>query len=264
LVCTGSDYDYTTLSLRDVAAVQQGRINPIRSMDAMQAIGGIQLAVNYIAPVFGARKRVPDDILAECGTIARHEFGDLALIEIVQAYRLWAVQRFEALEMYGGEFNATQFSRVLSAYKKYRFAVRQALAREENIQAEEEKRQAKKEKFEGEYRKKISDFPQVVAEAINGGRFQVPAQIPVTWYKLAEANEMFNISKDEKFQFCLRAEKEIESERASNISAARNIFASRSLVNHYEAVGSSPIWNRAKQLILWEKLIGRSSSTNQD
>jgi hypothetical protein len=246
------------LSMADVACVQQGRINPIRYMDVAQCIGGVQAAVNYIAPTFGARQAVSKETLRECGKIVTEQFSDFALVEIIHAYRLWAGQKFEALEMYGGQFNVTQFARVLAAYREYRYQINQELAGLEQQEAREQRKAERKLQLESRHRKSLEGFPQTVRDAIADNRFQSPENIPVHWYEMAEIHEMINLEPGEKLAFAITAEQQVEAQRNRQLVDAKNIFASRSLRQHYESVGQTPIWIRAKQLILWAKVLGRA------
>lgn len=231
-------------------------------MDDPRALNnGLTLIVRHIANVFGARATVDDATMKECVRIAREKFKNLGLPEFVEAYRLWASERFPALEMYGGQFNATQFARVLAGYKKYRHEISQALAKEKNdahAQAEAERRKA----FHvAQYNRSRNAFPQTVQSVIKSDRYASPQLVPVHWYEFAEHNAMIVLEPGEKVGFCKRALSDIEQECAAKLEAKKEsgdgIVALRSMIDHFQKTQDAAVFNRAKQYILWVKVFGR-------
>jgi hypothetical protein len=249
--------NHSGLTIVDVHAVAHARAFPIRAMNESVMDAGLLVSIEYISRNYGARVQVSEEMQDECATLIEQQFGDFSITEIVQAYRLWAAGKIDALEMYGGQFNVTQLGRVLASYRVYRFDINQALAREKNNAEAEARKVERNEQHREDHRRKLCNFPETVQAAIVNERYKSPSQIPITWYAFAEAHNMIEFLPGEKLALCLMAEKQIESERARQTKDAKNIFVVRSMQQHHESVGNAPIWNRAKQIILWVKVLNR-------
>ena len=249
--------NHAGLNIADIHAVAHARALPIRAMNESDMIAGILVSVEYIARNYGARVQVSDEMQEECQNLIEQQFSDFSITEIIQAYRLWAAGKIDGLEMYGGQFNVTQMGRVLSSYREYRYKINQALAREKNEAEAEAIKQEQERRHKDDHRRRLASFPNTVREAIENERYTSPTQVPVYWYEFAEAHDMITFSEGEKLSLCLLAERQVEAERARQIKNAKNIFVNRSIRQHHDSVGTAPVWNRAKQIILWVKVLGR-------
>lgn len=249
-------YKHEGITFTDVVAVMQGRINPMRNMEKEVLIPNLSLTIQHVANLYGARMEVDKVTLRECIDLVQQEFSTLALTEIVQAYRLWAAKKFEALEMYGGQFNVTQMARVLSGYKAYRFEINQALARKKHQDEAEEraKQAAQRRVIEKENERRA--FPAAVANAKSTGRFPLVTNIPVRWYELADARGWIVFADGEKLEYWTRAQKAVTTERANKkvkgFVSARNLEKTREERDRVAAI------YRAKQMIVFEKVLGRT------
>lgn len=252
--------EYARLSLLDVGMVAQAKVNPIKSMQEVMATAGIAKVIQFVARNYGARVVVPPQVQDECVELVLNQFSDFALVEIRHAYRLWAAKEFPALEMYGGEFNVAHFGRVLGAYRAYRYDIRQEIARQQHkIDGTEETLRAEMDN-KRRWQLRIKNFPLVLEEARQSGKYPQVSQVPPYWWKLAEAHGMIpNMSREEKLQYALRAEDMVAAYRAQRLENAANLFIRQNLRERYESEEAvAVIWTRAKQLIMFELLLGRS------
>lgn len=256
--------EYPSLTTDDVAVVAKARAMPIRSMDPAYAIGGITKAVQYVAKHFGARDQIEDEMLNECLREVRQMFGDLGIEEIVHAYRLWAASRFEALEMYGGQFNVTQLARVLAGYKKYREGIKQELARQESITRKIEQDAERERQHQERYAQELANFPTMIEQVKASGSIQRVQKVPVHWYDYAERYEMIDLAPGEKAAFCRRAKDQVLAEQHNALAQAKGILSARSMREHFASIGDAPFWIRGKQYILWAKVLGRELPSFED
>lgn len=257
---TRSGTGYNNLQRSHVEAVMQGRQNPIRSLDVMEAVPQINLAIQHVANHYGARDVVDEALLKECVRLVRQEFGRLAVVEIIQAYRLWAAKRFTALEMYGGKFNATQLARVLAGYREYRKAINQALARERNRSENEAFKAARKAAQQAAYLASRDRFPETLSEVTKNNRFTLPRQLPFYWYDFAEYHNLIHLQPGDKVKYCKRAKADIESYRDKallKMQTGKNIVTLRSIIERFQQTQEMVVFTRGKQYILWEKVLGR-------
>lgn len=251
-------YDSSKVTFTDVVAVMQGRINPMRDMDKESLLPNLSLTIKHVANLYGARVAVDSVTLRECMDLVQQEFSNLALTEIIQAYRLWAAQKFDALEMYGGQFNVTQFARVLAGYKTHRFEINQALARQKH---KDEK--GKREKEESERRKihqenDFKAFPAAVANAKHTGRFPKVKNVPHGWYDLAMRHDMIHFEDGEKAYYWERAKKAAMADRLQN--KAKDFVAALSVGDTKDERFKIAATYRAKQLIVFEKVLSRNAT----
>ena len=248
---------YQALSPADVQVIAEGRLSPIRSLDPMVASGGIGAAIRHLAPRYGARVQLDAGVVAECVAIARDNFSQLGLPEIVQAYRLWAAGRFASLEMYGGQFTATQFGRVLADYVTYRHAIQMELAGQEADQMADRRRTEREERHAAHYQRLVAEFPHDVQLAREHDLFERPSAVPRNWYELAEHHGMITYEPGEKLALCQRAERDVLAEQSAQRSATRSYQSLKTLAAHFQRIGSTPIYVRAKQYAVWTKVLKR-------
>lgn len=106
-------------------------------MHPARQVAEIEAQVKFICESYGARVKVGKEPLKEAARIVREKFAFIAPEEITEAYRLWACGEIQApgAEMYGGQFNAAQLGKILSAYCEKRRPLIGAYLRE--LQREE-------------------------------------------------------------------------------------------------------------------------------
>lgn len=151
-----------------VQLVDKGSKMPLRSLkNAEKAKTMILAAVIKIAKSYGARNRSATqeeaqelkDMLKECVEITLQKFSHLGIEEIQEAYRQHAAEETKAkgAEMYYGELNVTNYTRVLSAYNQKRMKVAAYLLDVDDDLKREAHEQKQKEKWsktkEGSYKK---------------------------------------------------------------------------------------------------------------
>lgn len=252
---SGSNFFDT--DMETVELIAHGRLAPISSLDADMLDKGLPIIVRHVANAFGGRTAVDSATLKECVKIARSSFKKLGLPEITEAYRLWAAQKFTALEMYGGQFNATQFGRVLSAYVRYRGTISNAIAREKN-NADSAFAMAWDEGVRYQnHLIRVANFPNTVREAIANNRFQRPDQVLATWYDYAEQHDMLNLIVGEKADAWNAAIDAIERERSAHLSTLNKITEKQSAIARFAAAGNAPFIVRSKQILVWTNVLGR-------
>ena len=238
-------------------AVAEGRVSPIRNLPEEHQAGGVGVAVKHVAKHYGAREQVSQELLNECLDLTVEQFGHLAVVEIVQAYRLWAAGRFKALEMYGGQFNAAQYGRVLSGYCEYRHSINQAIAGQVNAEKAELERKERKERHRREYEAKLADFPLVAQSARVEGRFTKPSVIPVTWYDFAEHHGMIDLGPEQKWALYHRAEQDLAEEYERKMDEARTAGLAEVIQRHYLSYRETAASIRAKQYAVWTLVLDR-------
>jgi hypothetical protein len=255
--------EYAALTGHEVDLIAQGRQDPMRIMDGQLLAGGIASVVKFVAPRYGARQEVDGALVAECVAIARDQFGHLGLREIRQAYRLWAGGRFKALEMYGGQFNVTQFGRVLSAYDRYRRSITMELARQQYLERREAEQQRISEEFRKEYDRILANFPADVRAAKEEGRYDHPSDIPLLWFSLAEDADLIHYTRDtQKAEIWAAAQEQVRREQASARTDAGYKTLS-SLRRHQDTVGRAPAEIRGRKLVVWVVVLGRELPTDE-
>ena len=116
----------------------------IRKLDQVHAKGRLIVELPQIAREYGARFDLPENVLTECIFLICEKFNHLAVEEIREAYREFAAGEIEikGAEMYGGEFNAAQLGKVLTAYSETRRTAAAAILREKQEAEEAARREA--------------------------------------------------------------------------------------------------------------------------
>lgn len=151
-----------------VELVDKGRKVPLRSFkNSERAKTMILAAVVKVSKTYGARNKgnskedLQDlkDMLKECVEITLQKFSHLGIDEIQEAYRQHAAEETKAkgAEMYYGELNVTNYTRVLSAYNQKRMKVAAHLLDVDDELKRKAHEQKQKEKWkrtkEGSYKK---------------------------------------------------------------------------------------------------------------
>jgi len=131
-------------------------------MDTLSANLQVLHAVTEVSLTYGARAEVSVGIYRECVAVMLTKFQHLAPEEILEAFRANAAGEIDTKgrgEMYGGEFNASNFTAIISAFAAKRKIVVAAYSNAkfaaEAALAEEQRRQAAISEFEESLPEKI-------------------------------------------------------------------------------------------------------------
>lgn len=152
------------------------------------AAGLLMIELPVIAQQYGAREKISPVIYEECVSLVMEKFGQIGVNEIREAYRLWVAGELNLgreVEMYGGQFNAAQLGRVLSAYSEYRRAAVYAYIRERDRILHEEAEAQKQQKAREDFERR---FPLMLQEA-KANRIHW-RDVPNYWYHAAMDREM--------------------------------------------------------------------------
>lgn len=120
---------------RTVAAVHSGLTLSIRREIAQQGeeVATVSLIdeLTYCATNFSGARDVPDDMLDEAAEFVATRFGQLAVVEIREAFRLAAAGEIGDVDMkaYYGQFTIVILGAVLSAYVVYRTRITAGIKR---------------------------------------------------------------------------------------------------------------------------------------
>ena len=120
---------------RTVAAVHSGLTLSIRRQIAQQGeeVATVSLIdeLTYCATNFSGARDVPDDMLDEAAEFVATRFGQLAVVEIREAFRLAAAGEIGDVDMkaYYGQFTIVILGAVLSAYVIYRTRITAGIKR---------------------------------------------------------------------------------------------------------------------------------------
>ena len=122
-------------------------------MHPTRQVAEIEAQVKFICENYGARVKVAKEPLKEAARNVREKFAYIAPEEITEAYRLWACGEIQApgAEMYGGQFNAAQLSKILAAYSQKRRPVVGAYLRERQREEWEQKKAAHARAWKAHY-----------------------------------------------------------------------------------------------------------------
>lgn len=129
--------DQAEASEATVMAAVTGYHDQLRRMEDPARVLAQQLP--FIAQEYGARTAILPHVQSECIRLILEKFGHIGFNEIREAYRLYASGeiRIKGGEMYGGEFNAGQLGKVLSAYNEHRKQIIAAYTEALHVTAEE-------------------------------------------------------------------------------------------------------------------------------
>jgi len=171
-----------------VSAAVTGYENPIRTEE--NAPGLLLIELPQIAQEYGARKKLDQGVQKECVRLILEKFKGIGINEIREAYRLKASGFLEApgAEMWGGEFNADQLGKVLSAYVQHRRRIIAEYLKAKELAAEQEKTRRRREEFNRK-------FPAMIEAA--KGRITDWRDVPEYWYQAAKNRGMIQFESGE-------------------------------------------------------------------
>lgn len=178
-----------------VTAVVTGYHDQLRRMEDPAKSLAQQLP--FIAQEYGARTAIPYHIQAECVRLVLEKFGHIGLNEIREAYRLYAAGeiRVKGGEMYGGEFNAAQLGKVLSAYNEHRKGIISAYTEEIHALADEQAEAERAEKSRIEFDAKFRAWVEKARKEQTDWR-----DVPAYYYDAAMSRGMIQFESGEKRQ----------------------------------------------------------------
>lgn len=209
--------------------------------------------LTYCATNYSGARDVPDDMLDEAAEFVATRFGDFAIDEVREAFRLAAAGELGDVDMkaYYGQFTIVILGAVLSAYKVYRRRIAQAIQRAEQ-EAEDKWResvQAQVWSEEGWARERLS-----VLQAMGNVTMTDVGEIDYTTFKKlgwmvvdkAKAEEIWALSERQ-------VRVELATEAMSDVSlrhlldqVARGLESATKTV-HDKRVG----WSRRKYVLHW-------------
>lgn len=163
--------------------------------------------IPLVAKNYGARFDIDEHLVNECCEIFETHFKALSVQEISFAYQLWTSQEFNlnGAEMYGGEFSAAQFSRVLSAYKKHRQKIVAELLNLQDIEDKKEKVEAAKLAAKKNYLDGFEDFVKSKIEKIESWQY-----VPADWFDTMRTKGWIKITREEALEIFAESKKYAE------------------------------------------------------
>lgn len=186
-----------------VEAAIKGWGFPIRKMDEASADFQTHNLIAEVALNYGSRVEAPPMIYRECLTVMQQKFSHLGADEIREAYRANAAGELDTKgkgEMYGGEFNAANFTAVMAAYSEKRRKVIAAYTNALHEASEKAKSEARKEKQRREFEENFESILKRLAEKAESW-MDCPAHL----FFSCEEKKMINLTVAEKKEIFERA-----------------------------------------------------------
>lgn len=211
---------------QEVMQIAKGYHMQLRRMEPEVAEKELLVAIRYLSQHYGARKALTPDLQAECVDLVMTQFGQLGVMELRLAYQMWAAGRIPGLEMYGGEFNATQLGRVLAGYVQYRRKVVAEVIRERDQRQAEYEREEVARQRRAHFREA---FPVDVERWQQRWRMDKSdlswQDIPVNWYEWGQEFELFEVTRQDKesvwFDSLVLAKVQIDNEVTGLMKSGR-------------------------------------------
>lgn len=251
-----------------VELVDKGRKMPLRSFkNSERAKTMILAAVVKVSKTYGAKNKgnskedLQDlkDMLKECVEITLQKFSHLGIDEIQEAYRQHAAEETKAkgAEMYYGELNVTNYTRVLSAYNQKRMKVAAHLLDVDDELKRKAHEQKQKEKWkrtkEGSYKKY---FAYNLVKNRNLGRYGAKSwrDMQVKDYDGAiEFNYIQFKDKAERIEVFERAKKIWKTDIQKELADSGKIHELKHLKKTFE-LGLEPDSAKAQQQVIARKI----------
>lgn len=216
----------TGLMAKTIETVLAGRQNPVRTQDDAARLLFQQLPI--IAQEYGARQKLAGHVLKECVSLVLEKFKTIGINEIREAYRLKSAGHLQApgSEMWGGEFNADQIGKVLTAYVDHRRRIIDAYLKEVEAQKERERSEYRRREFD-------KKFPNMIEKARKEKTDW--RDIPEYWYVAAMKRGMIEF-EDGEAQLIFEEAKELAkmeySEEYENASPIKKIKLQAAALGH--------------------------------
>jgi hypothetical protein len=190
------------LPTKSVLPVVSGYHNKVRDLSEVEQNAYASLAVTYVSKSYGARVTVSKEVLNECIQIFLDNFNQLGVEEIKEAYRLWSIGQLNikgSAEMYGGEFNAAQFGKIMAAYVEYRMTILGAYLNAREIEKRE------KEKAEVMERRKERNL-ETFRYDFDTADFKDYTEVPGWWFDVARKQGLIKIEKEAALEIFEKAQ----------------------------------------------------------
>ena len=240
-----------------VAAVAQGVLQPIRTIEISLVSAFLSGELQQLANQYGNRQQVDEAVLDECMEIVISRYGHLGLNEIREAYRMWVAKdlgEMKEAEMYGGVYQARHLGAVLSAYDEKRKSVFAMLhkkadeAKAEHLSKQQHEQRQKE--FDGWFVKEVAN---------KKGSTESWQDVPEYWYKTALRLGMIEINKEEANQTWIKATAVAKREMTNELQEEPNLITRKSLLQSLELPNSESLTTRAKviarKMTVFEKLL---------
>lgn len=240
----------TGLSKSLVEAAIKGWGFPIRKMDSISADLQTLNLITEVALNYGSRVQAPPMVYKECLEVMQQKFSHLGVDEIREAYRANAAGELETKgkgEMYGGEFNAANFTAVMAAYSEKRRKViaeyTNALHEAQQAEIEAQIKEKLAAQFEIELPGKLNELAEK-AEDWQG--------CPEYLYHSCEKRGMIDLTPAEKREIFARAFDIAKVQMQLKKSGAVSIAEIRECKNETSEDRARVI---ARQIALWECVV---------
>jgi hypothetical protein len=174
-----------------VFPVVSGYHNKVKDLPENIQVGWTSGMIKEVAKSYGSRTVTPENVIVECINIFLDKFSHLGLEEIKEAYRLWSIGQLNikgSAEMYGGEFNAAQFGKIMAAYVEYRMTILGAYLNAREIEKRE------KEKAEVMERRKERNL-ETFRYDFDTADFKDYTEVPGWWFDVARKQGLIKIDK---------------------------------------------------------------------
>ena len=191
------------MAIDSLMPVIDGYHNQVKNLSEVEQSGKTMVAIIYVSKTYGARVTVGQEVLDECVNIFLDNFCDLGINEITEAYRMWSMGKLTiqgSAEMYGGEFNAAQFAKIMAGYVEYRKQITSAYIDAREVEKYENQ---KKEAMKIRMQKNMQQF----LEEFSNKSFADWTKIPGWWYDVAKERGLINIEKKRAFEIWEQAKK---------------------------------------------------------
>lgn len=223
---------------------------PIRKMDSLSADLQTSNVITEVSLKYGTRVEVPKMIYQECLDIMQQKFSHLGVDEIREAYRANAAGELQTGgkgEMYGGEFNAANFTAIMAAYSEKRKKVIAAYTNALHEASEKEKSEARREKQRLEFEENFQNILKRLSEKAEDWQ-----GCPEYLYHSCEKRGLINLTPDEKREIFKRAVDISKVQAQLKKDTAITVMEIREAANEKHEERAKCI---ARQIALWECVI---------
>jgi hypothetical protein len=183
-------------------------------------VGWTSGMIKEVAKSYGSRTVTPENVIVECINIFLDKFSHLGLEEIKEAYRLWSIGQLNikgSAEMYGGEFNAAQFGKIMAAYVEYRMTILGAYLNAREIEKRE------KEKAEVMERRKERNL-ETFRYDFDTADFKDYTEVPGWWFDVARKQGLIKIDKKTALEIFEKAQRIAAIQLEKENGEETNIF----------------------------------------
>jgi hypothetical protein len=233
-----------------VEAAIKGWEFPIRKMDSLSADLQTSNVITEVSLKYGSRVEAPKMIYQECLDVMQQKFAHLGVDEIREAYRANAAGELETKgkgEMYGGEFNAANFTAVMAAYSEKRRKVIAAYTNALHEATEKAKSEARKEKQRRDFEENFQNILKGLAEKAEDWQ-----GCPEYLYHSCEKRGLINLTAHEKREIFARATDIVKVQAQLKAETAISVSEIRQSANETSEDRARVV---ARQIALWECVV---------